>query len=86
MVAAKLSMPISIIVDFHILLPQSRGLKAAVEAERTRSERGDLKETADHGNVLEEMNHLVLIGEIVVEENGRRRGGAISLVTQPPPI
>src|SRR6266404_6671706 len=43
-----------------------------VDAERSRTEGCDLEQTACYGDVLEEMDHLVLIGEVVMKEYCRR--------------
>src|SRR5262245_10588102 len=37
--------------------------KAVVEADGARAERRDLKQTTSHHDVLEEVDHLVLVGE-----------------------
>jgi hypothetical protein len=43
---------------------------SGVNAHRARAEIDDLQQAADDHDVLEEMDHLVLIGEIAMEENG----------------
>jgi hypothetical protein len=44
---------------------------ARVQAEASGAKMRDLQEPADDHDVLEEMHHLILIGEIPVKENGR---------------
>ena len=47
---------------------------AVIKAERTRAERDDLEQSAGHHHVLEEVDHLVLVGKITVEcDRGRKR-------------
>jgi hypothetical protein len=47
---------------------QSTALGAAVVyAERPRAERDDLEQSTGHHHVLEEVDHLVLVGEVAVE-------------------
>ena len=50
---------------------------ARIEAEATRAEGDDLQEPAGHGEVLEEMDELVLIGQLVMEyqRSGNAEGG-----------
>lgn len=45
---------------------------ARVEAERAGTERDDLEQSARDRDILEEMDHLVLVGEIAVEQQRRR--------------
>jgi hypothetical protein len=40
---------------------------AVVHAERPRAKRDDLEQSASHHQVLEEVDHLVLIGKVAVE-------------------
>src|SRR6516165_2190807 len=61
---------------------------AGVQAESARSEGGHLQKTAGHRDVLEEMDELVLVGEVVMEcerggdrERGKQCGRDASLVT-----
>ena len=42
----------------------------AVEAECAGSESDDLEQAASHGDILQEMDHLVLVGEIMMKEQG----------------
>jgi 2-polyprenyl-6-methoxyphenol hydroxylase-like FAD-dependent oxidoreductase len=58
-----------------------------VEAERAGTEGRDLQQAARHHHVLEEVDHLVLVGEVAVEgerrrqrEQGQRRGDGAGLV------
>jgi hypothetical protein len=47
-----------------------------IQAQRARAEGGDLKQTTGNSDVLEEMDHLVLIREIAVKRQpGRQRKG-----------
>ena len=61
---------------------------AGVQAESARSEGDHLQETAGHRDVLEEMDELILVGEVVVEcersgnrERSKQRGRDAGLVT-----
>jgi len=47
---------------------------ASVDAHRARAEVDDLQQAAGEHHVLEEMDHLVLIGEVAMEEDGGRQG------------
>jgi hypothetical protein len=40
---------------------------AGIETHRARAEGGDLKQTTEDGDILEEVDHLVRIGEFVME-------------------
>jgi hypothetical protein len=42
----------------------------SIDAQGARAKGGDLQQASRHGDVLEEMNQLVLIGEVVVEADG----------------
>ena len=48
--------------------------EAAVEAERSRAESDDLQQSARHHDVLQEVDHLILIGEMGVKRHRRRQG------------
>ena len=61
---------------------------AGVQAEAARSEGDHLEETAGHRDVLEEVDELILVGEVVVEcerggnrERSKQRGRDAGLVT-----
>jgi hypothetical protein len=61
---------------------------AGVQAETARSEGDHLQKTAGHRDVLEEMDELILVGEVVVEcersgdrERSKQRGRDAGLVT-----
>src|SRR5260221_7928373 len=45
--------------------------KAIVETDRARTEGCDLKQATRHHDVLEEVDHLVLVGEVAVERHTR---------------
>jgi len=45
-----------------------------VDAERTRAEGNDLKQPTGHREILQEVNHLILVGEVVVETECRGDG------------
>src|SRR5947207_2789010 len=45
--------------------------KTIVETDRTRTESYDLKQATRHHDVLEEVDHLVLVGEVAVERHTR---------------
>ena len=51
---------------------RSRGLQVAgINAERARPKGRDLEKTADDRDVLEKVDHLVLVGEVVMKEHSR---------------
>ena len=75
-----------------MLLPRSTWAElspaAGVKAESARSEGDHLQKTASHRDVLEEMDELVLVGEVIVEcerrgdrEHSKQRGRDAGLVT-----
>ena len=45
--------------------------RPSVQTEGTSTEVGDLEQTTRHHHVLEKVNHLVLVGEVVMEEYRR---------------
>src|SRR6516165_4196414 len=45
---------------------------ATVETKCSGAERDNLKETASHGDVLQEVNHLILVCEVMMEAQRRR--------------
>jgi hypothetical protein len=49
------------------------GLTPAIKTERTGTKRDHLQKTAGDRDVLQEMNHLVLVGHIVVEQHSSRQ-------------
>jgi hypothetical protein len=49
-------------------------LLACSQAEAARAKGHDLKQSTDHGNVLEEVDKLVLVREIVVKDKRCRKG------------
>jgi hypothetical protein len=62
---------------------------ARVETEAPRAERDNLQKAAGHGDVLEEMHKLVLVGDIGVKQNsgrdavrGQHRGSEARAITQ----
>src|SRR3979409_2590902 len=67
---------------------RSRGLQAAgIDAERARPKGRDLEKTADDRDVLEKVDHLVLVGEVVVKrERGHQREGGHDQADEARPI
>ena len=63
----------SSVADFICLSFRSVAGCEGVNAHRTRAEIDDLQQAADEHDVLEEMDHLVLIGEISMKGNGSRQ-------------
>src|SRR5260221_2507093 len=45
--------------------------ESAIKADRPRTERCDLKQATRHHHVLQEMDHLVLVGKVAVERHTR---------------
>src|SRR5687768_6063523 len=63
--------------------------RAHVETEAPRAERDNLQKAAGHGDVLEEMHKLVLVGDIGVKQNSggdgvrsQHRGSEARAITQ----
>src|SRR5260221_3635769 len=50
------------------------GAEASIEAEPAGAEGGHLKQAAHDHQVLQEMDHLILVGEVGVEAERRRQG------------
>src|SRR6266436_5886577 len=56
----------------HVGGPSAAAGKAIVQADRSRTESRDLKQTTRHHDVFEEVDHLILVGEVAVERGSGR--------------
>lgn len=65
--------PVAQLSGVFPLRPQGLPARRAVETDRAGAEVGDVEQASHQHDVLEEVDHLVLIRKIVVEENRCRQ-------------